>query len=282
MALTGRQWQVAASGSSDRRTSVRTRSTQRGTTDMTDDLTGSTALITGGNSGIGRAAALSLARLGAYVVLSGRDAGRGEQVVAAIRGEGGRADFVAADLGDEASARQLARQAAELGGGHVDILVNNAGIFPFGPTHEASEADFDQVFAVNVRAPFFLVAELAPGMAKRGHGAIINVTTMVAEFGAPQMALYGSSKAALVLLTKSWAAEYGSSGVRVNAVSPGPTRTEGTAAMGEALDQLASAAPSGRPGLPEEIAAAITYLASDAASFVQGAVLPVDGGRIAV
>jgi NAD(P)-dependent dehydrogenase (short-subunit alcohol dehydrogenase family) len=282
MALTGRQWQVAASGSSDRRTSVRTRSTQRGTTDMTDDLTGSTALITGGNSGIGRAAALSLARLGAYVVLSGRDAGRGEQVVAAIRGEGGRADFVAADLGDEASARQLARQAAELGGGHVDILVNNAGIFPFGPTHEASEADFDQVFAVNVRAPFFLVAELAPGMAKRGHGAIINVTTMVAEFGAPQMALYGSSKAALVLLTKSWAAEYGSSGVRVNAVSPGPTRTEGTAAMGEALDQLASAAPSGRPGLPEEIAAAITYLASDAASFVLGAVLPVDGGRIAV
>jgi NAD(P)-dependent dehydrogenase (short-subunit alcohol dehydrogenase family) len=249
---------------------------------MTNDLTGSTALITGGNSGIGRAAALSLARLGAYVVLSGRDAGRGEQVVAAIRGEGGRADFVAADLGDEASARRLAGQAAELGGGHVDILVNNAGIFPFGPTHEASEADFDQVFAVNVRAPFFLVAELAPEMAKRGHGAIINVTTMVAEFGAPQMALYGSSKAALVLLTKSWAAEYGPSGVRVNAVSPGPTRTEGTAAMGEALDQLASAAPSGRPGLPEEIAAAITYLASDAASFVHGAVLPVDGGRIAV
>jgi len=194
---------------------------------MTNDLTGSTALITGSNSGIGRAAALSLARLGAYVVLSGRDAGRGEQVVAAIRGEGGRADFVAADLADEASARQLARQAAELGGGHVDILVNNAGIFPFGPTHEASEADFDRVFAVNVRAPFFLVAELAPEMAKRGHGAIINVTTMVAEFGAPQMALYGSSKAALVLLTKSWAAEYGPSGVRVNAVSPGPTRTDG-------------------------------------------------------
>jgi NAD(P)-dependent dehydrogenase (short-subunit alcohol dehydrogenase family) len=241
---------------------------------MTNDLTGSTALITGGNSGIGRAAALSLARLGAHVVLSGRDAARGEQVVAAIRADGGRADFVAVDLGDEANARQLARRATELGDGHVDIVVNNAGIFPFGPTHEASEADFDQVFAVNVKAPFFLVAELAPAMAKRGHGAIVNVTTMVAEFGAPEMALYGSSK--------SWAAEYGPAGVRVNAVSPGPTRTEGTASMGEALDQLASAAPSGRPGLPEEIAAAITYLASDAASFVHGAVLPVDGGRIAV
>lgn len=122
------------------------------------------------------------------------------------------------------------------------------------------------MFAVNVKAPFFLVAELAPAMSKRGHGAIINVTTMVAEFGAPEMALYGSSKAALVLLTKSWAAEYGPAGVGVNAVSPGPTRTEGAAPMGEALDQLASAAPSGRPGLPEEIAAAITYLATRPAS----------------
>ena len=127
-----------------------------------------------------------------------------------------------------------------------------------------------------------LDAELAPAMAARGKGAIINVTTMVAAFGQANMALYGSSKAALVLLTKSWAAEYGPSGVRVNAVSPGPTRTEGTAGMGEALDQLAATAPGGRPGLPEEIAAAITYLASDAASFVHGAVLPVDGGRTAV
>jgi NAD(P)-dependent dehydrogenase (short-subunit alcohol dehydrogenase family) len=249
---------------------------------MTSNLTGSTALVTGGTSGIGRAAALALAGLGAHVVLSGRDGIRGEQVVSAIRAQGGHADFVAADLGDEAGARHLAKQATELGGGHVDILVNNAGVFPFGATHEASEADFDGVYAVNVKAPFFLVAELAPAMAARGHGAIINVTTMVAEFGMSQMALYGSSKAALVLLTKSWAAEYGPAGVRVNAVSPGPTRTEGTAGMGEALDQLAAAAPGGRPGLPEEIAAAITYLAGDDASFVQGAVLPVDGGRIAV
>jgi len=133
-----------------------------------------------------------------------------------------------------------------------------------------------------VKVPFFLVAELAPKMAERGHGAIVNVSTMVAEFGMAQMALYGSSKAALVLLTKSWAAEYGPSGVRVNAVSPGPTRTEGAAGMGEALDQLAAAAPAGRVGLPEEIASAIVYLASDEASFVQGVLLPVDGGRVAV
>jgi NAD(P)-dependent dehydrogenase (short-subunit alcohol dehydrogenase family) len=164
----------------------------------------------------------------------------------------------------------------------VDILVTNAGIFPFGATHDAAEEDFDKVFAVNVKSPFFLVGELAPKMAERGNGVVINVTTMAAEFGMAQMALYGSSKVALVLLTKSWAAEYGPPGVRVNAVSPGPTRTEGSAGMGEALNQLAAAAPTGRPGLPEEIASAIVYLASDDASFVQGAVLPVDGERVAV
>jgi NAD(P)-dependent dehydrogenase (short-subunit alcohol dehydrogenase family) len=249
---------------------------------MTNDLTGTTALVTGATSGIGRATAVALAKRGAYVVLSGRDAARGAKAVADIRADGGVADFVAADLRDEASARQLAKEAAGLGGGHVDILVNNAGVFPFGPTHDTSEVDFDEVFALNVKVPFFLVAELAPAMAARGHGVIINVTTMVAQFGAAQMGLYGSSKAALVLLTKSWAAEYGPAGVRVNAVSPGPTRTEGTAAMGEGLDQLAATTPTGRPGLPEEIASAIVYLASDEASYVQGALLPVDGGRVAV
>jgi NAD(P)-dependent dehydrogenase (short-subunit alcohol dehydrogenase family) len=249
---------------------------------MTDSLAGKTALVTGGNSGIGRAAALALAGRGAHVVLSGRDASRGAEAVAAIRAAGGTADFVKADLGDEASVRSLARQAAELGGGHVDILVNNAGVFPFGATHEMTGGDFDMVFGVNVKAPYFLVAELAPTMAARGHGAIVNVTTMVAEFGKAGMSLYGSSKAALVLLTKAWAAEYGSAGVRVNAVSPGPTRTEGTADMGEALDELAASAPAGRPASPEEIAAAIVYLVSDEASFVHGALLPVDGGRIAV
>jgi len=249
---------------------------------MNSALSSSTALVTGGNSGIGRAVSLALAGLGAHVVLSGRDTARGEEVSGAIRARGGRADFAAAELNSAAGARALARQATGLGGGHVDILVNNAGIFPFGPTAETAEADVDDVFAVNVKAPYFLVAELAPAMAKRGHGAIINVTTMVAEFGMPGMGLYGASKAAMVLLTKSWAAEYGPSGVRVNAVSPGPTRTEGTAAMGEALDQLAALAPTGRPALPEEIASAVSYLASDEASFVQGAVLPVDGGRVAV
>ncbi|MCO5969277.1 SDR family NAD(P)-dependent oxidoreductase [Actinoallomurus soli] len=245
------------------------------------ELQGKSALVTGGNSGIGRAAAIALAERGTRVVIAGRDAARGEEVVREIRASGGEAHFVASDLRDEASARSLAARARDLVG-RVDILVNNAGVFPFGPTHESTEGDFDAVFALNVKAPYFLVAELAPDMAKRGDGAIVNVTTMVAEFGAAGMGLYGASKAALRLLTKSWAAEYGPAGVRVNAVSPGPTRTEGTAGMGEGLDRLAAAAPAGRPATAQEIAEAIVFLAGDRSSFVHGAVLPVDGGRVAV
>src|SRR5438445_3389721 len=165
---------------------------------MSSELSGTTALVTGGTSGIGRAAAVALAGLGAHVVISGRDVGRGGQVVEFIRASGGKADFVAVELRDEASARSLAARARELVG-PIDVLVNNAGVFPFGPTEEMSEADFDAVFGLNVKVPFFLVAELAPEMAERGHGAIINVTTMVAEFGKAGMALYGASKAALVL-----------------------------------------------------------------------------------
>ncbi|MER7891577.1 SDR family oxidoreductase [Micromonospora sp. NPDC094482] len=245
------------------------------------ELQGRSALVTGGNSGIGRATAIALARLGAHVVISGRDEARGNTVVEEIRAAGGRADFLVADLRDEASARSLAARTRELVG-ELDVLVNNAGIYPFGPTEQTSERDFDAVYGLNVKAPYFLVAEFAPEMAKRGRGAIVNVSTMVAEFGAAGMSLYGSSKAALVLLTKSWAAEYGPQGVRVNAVSPGPTRTSGTAGMGDDLDQLAAMAPAGRPGSAEEIAEAISYLATDRSSFVHGAVLPVDGGRVAV
>src|SRR5260370_980476 len=128
-----------------------------------------------------------------------------------------------AGLADSGSVRAVARRAAELGGGHVDILVNNGGAFPFGPTADTSDEDIDAVYAINVKAPFILVGELAPAMAARGNGAIINVLTMVAHFRGPGMALYGSSKAALTLLTKAWAAEVGPSALPVNALSPGPT-----------------------------------------------------------
>lgn len=241
-----------------------------------------TALITGGTSGIGRAVANKLARLGVHALVVGRNAERGEKTIAEIRAAGGRADFIASDLFDAASVRQVARKAVELGDGHVDILINNAGIFPFGPTHEMNEESFDRVYALNVKAPYFLVAELAPLMAKRGKGAIVNLSTMVSDYGMSGMSLYGSSKAAINLLTKAWAAEYGPSGVRINAVSPGPTRTEGTAVMGEGLERLAAEAPAGRPAEADEIAEAIVFLATDRASFIQGAKLAVDGGRTAI
>ena len=141
---------------------------------------------------------------------------------------------------------------------------------------------FDAVMGTNLKAPFFLVGEIAPGMAERGKGAIINVTTMAGQLGMPGMAVYGASKAALNLLTRSWAAEFGPRGIRVNTVSPGPTRTPGTEPMGEVLDQLAAQSPVGRVADPAEIAAAIAFLATDAASYIQGVVLNVDGGRTAV
>jgi NAD(P)-dependent dehydrogenase (short-subunit alcohol dehydrogenase family) len=245
-------------------------------------INASTALVTGGTSGIGRAAANKLAQLGIHVLVVGRNLERGEKTVAEIRAVGGKADFIQSDLRDGSSARAVARRAVELGNGQVDILINNAGIFPFGPTHEMTEEAFDSVYSLNVKAPYFLVAELAPLMAKRGKGAIVNISTMVADYGVSGMSLYGSSKAAINLLTEAWTAEYGPSGVRVNAVSPGPTRTEGTDAMGEGLEQLAAQAPAGRPATPDEIAEAIVFLATDRSSFIYGAKLAVDGGRTAI
>src|SRR5579862_1451200 len=134
-----------------------------------NDFNGRNALITGGTSGIGKATALAFARRGARVLISGRDAARGQSVAAAIRAEGGVADFLQAELNDVESTRKLARRALDVAG-RVDILVNGAGIFPFAPTAETSFDTFDDVYATNVRAPFILVAELAPKMAEHGKG----------------------------------------------------------------------------------------------------------------
>ncbi|MFF1418578.1 SDR family NAD(P)-dependent oxidoreductase [Streptomyces sp. NPDC058280] len=241
-----------------------------------------TALITGSTSGIGRATALKLARGGVRVVVSGRHAERGLQVVEQIRAEGGAAQFVGADLRDARSAAELAAKATESIGGSLDILVNNAAIGAGGPTAGTDESTFDAVLATNLKAPFYLVASIAPAMAARGGGAIVNVSTLAAELALPGLAVYGASKAALDLLTKSWAAEFGPAGVRVNSVSPGPTRTPGSEALGEGLRQLAAQAPLGFVADPEDIAAAIAFLVSDEARFVTGATLDVNGGRTVV
>jgi len=249
---------------------------------MTYDFTGKTALVTGSTSGIGRATALMLAAGGAHVIISGRNEARAEKTVADIREAGGTADFVSSELADVDSVRNLAERALTIGGGHVDILVNNAAHAPWALTADATVEDIDKANAINVRAPFLLVAALAPGMAAGGSGAIVNVSTMVANFGMTGMGVYGSSKAALQLLTKAWAAEFGPQGVRVNAVSPGPTRTEGTAGMAEGLNKLAETTPAGHPSDADDIADAIVFLASDSARQIQGTILPVDGGRLAV
>jgi NAD(P)-dependent dehydrogenase (short-subunit alcohol dehydrogenase family) len=240
-------------------------------------LVGKTALVTGATSGIGRAVAERLAGEGAHVILSGRDAGREEQVVAAVRSSGGSAQFVRAELAELEDVKRLAAES-----GQVDILVNNAGVFPFSPTSETTEEAFDLAFAVNVKAPFFLTAAIAPQMVARGGGVIINISTMVASFGLNGQAVYGASKAAIELLTKAWTDEYGPAGIRVNAVAPGPTRTPGTEPMGAALDQMAETLPARRAATAEQIASVVAFLASEEASFIYGAVVHADGGRVAV
>jgi NAD(P)-dependent dehydrogenase (short-subunit alcohol dehydrogenase family) len=205
------------------------------------------------------------------VIVSGRDEACGREVAAEA---GGR--FIRADLGSPDDVRRLAAEAGE-----VDVLVNNARYWELGPTAQTTEAGFDAMAAVNFRASFFLTAVLAPQMAARGHGAIINVSTMVAARGPACMAAYGAGKAALEALTRSWAAEFGPAGVRVNAGALGPSRSEVTKSMGDMLDTLAAASPLGRPNEPDEVARVIAYLAGPDARPVTGTVLAVDAGRVA-
>lgn len=249
---------------------------------MSRDFAGKTVLITGSTSGIGRQAARQFADRKAHVIVTGRDSSRGQETVTGLVRDGGAADFVPADLGDADSVRSLARQALALGGGHVDVLVNNASSVPYAATADVSVEEFDSVMAINVRAPLLLVAALAPAMAQRGTGAIVNITTMVANRGISGFPVYGASKAALQMLTKSWAAEFGGAGVRVNAISPGPTRTEGMADYEDMLRATAAQAPANRVATPQEVANAIVFLASTDADMIHGVVLPVDGGRLAV
>jgi NAD(P)-dependent dehydrogenase (short-subunit alcohol dehydrogenase family) len=242
------------------------------------ELEGKKALVTGGTSGIGQEVAKKLASLGAEVTVSGRDAARGAETVAAIEAAGGTGRFLAADLADFDAIGRLAQEVGE-----VDVLVNNAGIFDFAPTPDESRENYEAMFDVNVRAPYFLTAALAPPMAGRGGGAIVNVSTMVAELGMPGSSAYAATKAALASLTRTWAGEFAGFGVRVNTVTVGPTQTGGTAAMSdEELTFVVGLTTLGRTAAPEEIAEAIVFLASPRASYITGANLAVDGGATAV
>jgi NAD(P)-dependent dehydrogenase (short-subunit alcohol dehydrogenase family) len=246
------------------------------TTSTQNNLEGQRALVTGATSGIGQAVALQLARNGAEVVVHGRNAERGAETVREIEAAGGKASFVAADLADAADVQWLASEA-----GDVDILINNAGISAFRPTAEFDPAVFDTMFASNVRAPFFLVAAIAPGMAVRGHGSIVSLSSMAGGVGLVGGAAYGATKASLEAMTRAWAAEYSASGVRVNAIAPGPVYTP-TPSGPEFISALGETTPMHRASQPEEIAEVIAFLASPRASYITGTTVAVDGGRRAI
>ena len=233
------------------------------------------ALVTGGTAGIGWESARLMAAEGADVIITGRDRARGEKAAATI---GANARFVPADLADLESVTSLAEQCEG-----VDIVVNNAAYFPGAATVDQDVASFESIFDTNVRGAYFLVAALVPGMLERGRGSIVNVTSMVAFKGVPGASGYSASKAAVESLTRTWAAEFGARGVRVNSVAPGPTRTEGVVAeWGETNEELGRALPLGRTAHAAEIAEAVLFLASPRSSFVTGSTLHVDGGGAAV
>ncbi|HEY2578764.1 MAG TPA: SDR family oxidoreductase [Streptosporangiaceae bacterium] len=243
------------------------------------ELTNKVALITGSTAGIGREAARLLAAEGAQIIVTGRDTQRGAAVAGSITEGGGAARFVQADLADLASLRRLADDAGE-----VDILVNNAAAFPMGSALSVDVETFDAALAANLRAPYFLTAALAPAMMAKGSGSIINITTMAAYVGMPGTSAYGATKAALSSLTRTWAAEFSAAGVRVNSLSPGPTRTDTVlAAMGDAAaEQVGKTTLLGRQASPREIAEVILFLASGRSSYITGATIAVDAGRTAI
>jgi NAD(P)-dependent dehydrogenase (short-subunit alcohol dehydrogenase family) len=249
-------------------------------------LTGKIALVTGGASGIGRATALLFAREGAAVVLVDINQA-GAAIAEEIIRTGGQAIFEHADLTQAADCQRVAeRTMREFGGIHV--LFNNAGIIRRASVVELSEEEWDRVMAVNVKSIFLMSRQVIPIMVKAGSGSIVNTASGWGLVGGPRAAVYCASKGAVVLLTKAMAVDHGRQNIRVNCLCPGDTDTDMLRTEAQQLGEredvfLAESAhrPLGRIGKPEEIAQAALYLASDAASFVTGTALVVDGGGLA-
>jgi NAD(P)-dependent dehydrogenase (short-subunit alcohol dehydrogenase family) len=246
------------------------------------DLSGRVAIITGGGEGIGRATALLLARCGAEVAIAGRTQSTLERTAQEIAEASGRRCLpVAADVRDEAQVKRLvARTVAELG--RLDILVNNVGWSTHGPLDTATTEAWRGDFALNVDTSFLCAREAAQHFLAQGSGAIVNVSSVAGSQGVMGLAAYSSAKAALQMFTRVAAAEWGPRGVRVNCVAPGLIATENAMKDFQAsnldLDAICARFPLRRPGRPEEIANAIVFLASDAAAYVTGVTLAVDGG----
>lgn len=249
------------------------------------DFEDQTAVVTGAGSGIGRAAATRFADGGARVVVADIDAAGGETTVERIENEGGTAEFHELDIRDEDAFEQLLAAVADTHG-HLDVLVNNAGIGqPPTKLEDTSIEDRDRLISINVEGVWNGCWAAVPIMKEQGGGSIVNMSSLAGTIGAPRIATYALTKAAVLNFTRAVAAEVGSHGVRVNAVCPGFTDTdmvveyfEATGDPETARERTERLYPLGRLGHPEEIASCVAFLASDEASFVTGHGLVVDGG----
>ncbi|HQT65298.1 MAG: short-chain dehydrogenase [Acidocella sp. 20-57-95] len=244
-------------------------------------LTGKITLITGATAGIGMATARLFAERGAKLLLTGRNEAAGNALAAELG-----ADFLAQDIAAPEAASRLVACALGLHG-RLDVLVNNAGVLFNGTVATCTDAEWDRIMAVNVTSVFRLCRAVVPVMAAQKSGAIINVASDWGLVAATDALAYGTSKGAIVQLTRSMAADHARQGIRVNAVCPGDTDTAMLRGDSRAADEarfaaMAEAIPLGRIGQPRDVAAAIAFLASDDAAFITGAMLPVDGGNSAV
>lgn len=239
----------------------------------------STAIITGASSGLGAALADRLARDGMDLVLTGRDAARLNDTLEKVRAHGVNAVAVEVDVRDVGATEIIADAAREAFGG-VDVLVNNAGVFHYGSPEETTAQMVDEALDVHVRFPYLLTAQVLPVM--REGGSILFVGTNLAHYGMPGTSIYAAAKGAVEALARTLAVELGPRRIRVNAISPGLTRTPMTAGITEneeAASAAVQASPVGRLGTPEELADAMAFLCDPASGYVNGVSLIVDGGR---
>ncbi|PNG52898.1 2-dehydro-3-deoxy-D-gluconate 5-dehydrogenase [Variovorax sp. WDL1] len=245
------------------------------------DLKDKTALVTGGNGGIGLGMARGLAQAGARVVIAARNAEKSAAAVEALRALGSDSFALAADVSDEASVQRLVDEAAERCG-RLDILVNNAGTTVRKPVDQLALSEWHQVMDTNLTSAFLCCRAAYPHLKKAGGGKIINIGSMMSIFGAPYAPAYGASKGAIVQLTRAMAASWAPDNIQVNAVLPGWIRTEltdGARAQVQGLeDRVNARTPAGRWGAPEDLAGIAVFLASPASDFVTGTAIPVDGG----
>ena len=243
---------------------------------------GKVVLITGGTSGIGKSTAIAFARAGAKVVLTGRREKEGAQVVAEIKKIGGDAAFVRADISKDADVKKMVDFTVDKFG-RLDVAFNNAGVEWKGPLNHATEVEYRRIFDINVWGVLNSMRHEIPVMLKNGGGAIVNTSSVAGHVGLAQVSIYIASKHAVEGLTKSVALEFAKQNIRINAIAPGVIATEmlDRFAGDELRDQITSMVPVARVGVADEIAAAVLYLASDAAKFTTGTSLIVDGGFVA-